>query len=294
MNPRPRIPTRRCTALSIGIVVSWTAAFCEAQSVGPSRGTLVIAGGGGSGKDNVISRRFVELAGGASARIVVIPTAMEGDEIRSGTGGTGPLREAGAKDVTILHTRDRDLADSEEFLAPLRSATGVWIGGGRQWRLADAYLGTNTQRAIEQVLARGGVIGGGSAGATIQGSYLVRGAPEGNTILMSPGHETGFALLKNVAIDQHVIARGRIADMQQVVDAHPELLGLGIDEQTAIVVQGDVFEVIGDSRVVVTDPRHVPAEGGERWYFLDPGDRFDLKARRKLPAGLTMGDGDGL
>jgi len=251
-------------------------------TVGPPKGALVIAGGGGDGREGVISTRFIELAGGPEAPIVVIPTAGEQDEFDDKSGGAQLLRTRGAKNVTVLHTRDRAVADSEAFVKPLQSAKGVWFGGGRQWRLADAYLGTRTQAAVLEVLTRGGVVGGTSAGATIQGSYLVRGAVEGNQVMMSPGHEEGFALLKDVAIDQHVIRRKRIPDLAPVVEKHPQLLGLGIDEKTAIVVQGDRFEVIGDSDVVITDPRRPRVEGEDAWYFLKPGERFDLKSRQKI------------
>ena len=144
-------------------------------------------------------------------------------------------------------------ADSDEFVAPLRAASGVWISGGRQWRLVDSYFNTRTLRELRALLDRGGVIGGTSAGATIQGSYLVRGAREGNQIMMAKGYEEGFGFLKNVAIDQHILARHRENDLVAVIEAHPELLGLGIDEATAIVVQGDRFEVIGKSVVGIYD-----------------------------------------
>ena len=89
--------------------------------------------------------------------------------------------------VTVLHTRDRAEADTETFVAPLKTARGVWFGGGRQWRLVDAYLGTRTQRELEAVLARDGVIGGSSSGATIQGSYLVRATDRTLTLQLSAG-----------------------------------------------------------------------------------------------------------
>ncbi|WP_145027161.1 cyanophycinase [Caulifigura coniformis] len=267
-------------AMLLGLAIPITS---QAETaIGPPKGALVIAGGGGDGKDGVISTRFIELAGGPESPIVVIPTAGEQDEFDDKSGGAQLLRSRGAKNVTVLHTRDRGVADSAEFVKPLQTARGVWFGGGRQWRLADAYLGTRTQAAVLDVLTRGGVVGGTSAGATIQGSYLVRGAVEGNQVMMSPGHEEGFALLKDVAIDQHVIRRKRIPDLAPVVEKHPELLGLGVDEKTAIVVQGDQFEVIGESDVVVTDPRRPRREGEDPWYFLKPGDRFDLKSRAKI------------
>jgi cyanophycinase len=212
--------------------------------------------------------------------MVFIPTAEDG-EPRIKAADTF-LAKAGVKNVTILHTRDRQVADSEEFIAPLKTARAVWFEGGRQWRIADAYLKTRTEKELFHVLARGGVIGGSSAGATIQGSYLVRGAVEGNAVMMAPGHETGLGFLRKSAVDQHVIARHRESDLDQVVDKHPDLLGIGIDESTAIVVHGNTFEVLGKSKVFIHDANYKPGPDGKRYYLLSAGDRFDLKTRRKL------------
>ena len=133
------------------------------------------------------------------------------------------------------------------------------------------------------MLKRGGVIGGSSAGATIQASYLVRGAPEGNQIMMSPGHEQGFAYIRNSAIDQHLLARKRENDMLPVIRKHPHLLGIGIDESTALYVRGNTAEVIGKSKVLFYDIALEKTVGKKFYTTLDPGDRFDLKSRRKLP-----------
>ncbi len=252
--------------------------------VGPASGSLVIVGG--SMHHPQIIERFIALAGGRSAPIVVVPTALGGD-LGDTLDRFGQLfRAAGVEDVTVVHTRDRQRADTEEFTAPLGRARGVWFGGGRQWRLVDAYAGTRAEQAFHDVLARGGVIGGTSAGATIQGSYLVRGAPEGNAIMMSPGHEKGFGFLRGVAIDQHVIARGRQKDMIPVIRAHPDLLGIGIDEDTALVVHGDEAEVIGSSRVLIYDAarwgREAGGDGAPAWISLRPGERFDLGTRRRV------------
>ncbi len=247
----------------------------RAQEVGPENGSLVIVGGGMT--DPAILERFIQLAGGPQANIVVIPTAggeESYDEFYSGLRG---FHNLGAFNLTVLHTNDRAEADSEEFTRPIAEAGGVWFPGGRQWRLADSYLGTRTEDELFKLLDRGGVIGGSSAGATIQGSYLARGDTRTNTIMMGD-HEVGFGFLKDTAIDQHVLRRNRQFDLIEVIRARPELLGIGIDENTAIVVQGDDAQVIGASYVLIYDNQKMVGEEG-LFYFLAPGDSFDLSTR---------------
>jgi cyanophycinase len=264
--------------ISLSLVLSLAGlamAAAPPTSSGPPKGALVVGGGNDV---PAIRAKFVELAGGPDAKVVLIPTASEDDDFPP-EALDGWKRRFGFKNVTVLHTRDRKRADSEEFVKPLRDADAVWFGGGRQWRLVDAYHDTRTQREIEAVLSRGGVIGGSSAGATIQGSYLVRGAPEGNHVMMAEGHEVGFGYLKNVAVDQHLITRNREEDLVPVIQAHPELLGIGLDEPAAIVVRGDTIEVIGRSKVAIYDGKD---HDGKKYFFLDVGDRYDLKARKPL------------
>ena len=170
------------------------------------------------------------------------------------------------------------MANSDAFVEPLRRARGVWFSGGRQWRLADSYLGTKTHEELRALLDRGGVIGGTSAGATIQGSYLARGDTRNNTIMMGD-HEEGMGFLKQTAIDQHLLRRNRQFDLLEIVRAHPDLLGIGIDENTAIVVEGDRFTVIGAGYVAIYDHERALDSGGQ-FYFLAPGDRFDLQSRQ--------------
>jgi cyanophycinase len=169
------------------------------------------------------------------------------------------------------------VADTEAFVAPLTHARGVFFTGGRQWRLADAYLKTRTHKELEALLARGGVIGGSSAGATILGSFLVRGDTKGNELMIGD-HVEGMAFLKNSAIDQHVLRRNRQFDLVEVMKKYPEVLGIGIDEDTAIVVEGDRFEVIGQSYVLVHDKDTAISPHGS-FFFMAPGDRFDLVTR---------------
>jgi cyanophycinase len=259
-----------------------------APRVGPANGHLIVAGGGRLGPE--IMERFIALAGGPDARIVIIPTAGESDEYADNWGGYAVFREAGVRDVTVLHTRDPGVADSDAFSAPLRVATGVWIPGGRQWRLADAYLDTRTLRELFGVLERGGAIGGSSAGASIQASYMVRGAVEGNTIMMAPGHEAGFGFLRNAAVDQHLIARGRQNDLLEVIARYPDLLGIGLDEGTAILVTGDRAEVIGRSLVAFYNTHD---SDGEPYYFLGAGSVFDLGERRIIRGERRSGSETG-
>jgi cyanophycinase len=249
--------------------------------VGPTNGSLVIVGG--SMRDPAIRERFVELAGGSDARIVVVPTAGGREEYNNATCGVASWWRLDVRSVTCLHTMDPAEADTDEFIKPIQDATAVWFNGGRQWRIVDSFGGTRAQEEFVKVLERGGVIGGSSAGATIQGSYLVRGDTSGNTIMMGD-HQVGFGYLRNTAIDQHVLRRNRQFDLIEVIEAHPELLGIGIDENTAIVVQGDEFEVIGASYVLIYDNESTVGDGG-KFYFIPPGGRFNLATREAVRGG---------
>lgn len=260
------------------------------HSAGPAKGTLILDGGG---MIDLVKNLFVERAGGSKARIVVIPTAAS--SIRFGEQkiildpdwprdrSEWKAYEAylkqwfGADDVILIHTRDRKVANSKEFSAPLRNATGVVLGAGNSGRLADTFLGTHTQNELESLLARGGVIFGSSAGAIIQGSYTVRGRPD-KPLLMAAGHERGFAFMKNVAINPHLTQARRDNELINVIDAHPNLLGIGIDEDAALVVEGNRFEVIGTGRVAIYDNQK---REGSWYYWLKSGDRFDLSTWTK-------------
>lgn len=247
-----------------------------AQTTGPVRGSLVVVGGGM--RDLDILHRFAELAGGHDAPIVVISTASGAESYDQYWEGLEQFKQAGFTNLSLIHTYDPEEADTEEFAAPIRTAQGVWFTGGRQWRLADSYLDTEVHEALIELLARDGVVGGSSAGATILGSYLARGDTSSNTIMMGD-HEEGFGFIENVAIDQHLLRRNRQFDLLEIINAKPELLGIGLDEDTAIVVQGNQFEVIGQSYAVIYDHEHIQ-ETGVQFYFLEPGDEFNLRTRQ--------------
>ena len=262
--------------------------FEEDTLIGPSSGSLVIVGG--AMRDSTIALKFIELAGGMDASIVVIPTAS-GQDNPDPEQYTRFLKRLGATNVKMIHTTDPKIADTEEFVKPIREASGVWFGGGRQWRIVDAYGGTLSEKEFQKVLERGGVIGGSSAGATIQGTYLARGDTGANTIMMGD-HERGFDYLKKSAIDQHLLKRNRQFDLIEIIKAHPDLLGIGLDENTAIVVKGNIMEVIGQSYVAIFDSNlweeNLPdekeslLENGGKFFLLAPGDKFDLYHRKAV------------
>lgn len=271
------------------LLVSLTANAQENLTTGPENGSLVIMGGGRV--VDTILKRYVALAGGINAPMVVIPTAGGNANYDQDYYFAKQLREFGVKKVTVLHTYDKKEADTETFTKPLLDAKAVWFGGGRQWRLVDSYLGTKTEKLIWVVLNKGGVVGGSSAGATIQGSYLARGDTKNNQIMMGD-HEEGFGFIKNIAIDQHVMARNRQFDMFDIIEKKPELLGIGIDERTAIIVQGDTFDVIGQGKVLIYDGTFWSQEGSELknlpskenlFYALQMTDSYNLRERKVIP-----------
>ena len=283
--------------LTLTIALSAPIAAQQATEYGPATGTLVIVGGGSTAGTGIMER-FIELGGGAEeGRFVIVPTAggnydREGnlrvfDEDRV----LASWRERGVMNVSMLHTHDAKLADTEAFSADLVQATAVWFNGGRQWNIVASYAGTRTYDLFHEVLERGGVIGGSSAGATIQGEYLVRGATEGSQIVMTDeeNHQLGFEFLRKSAIDQHINARMRWDDIIPVIEQQPHLLGIGLSEGTAIIVTGDTFEVMGKWMGAVHDNTRTYQPWQKPYFVLAPGDAYDMKARRivKLGDGTT-------
>ena len=270
----------RLLGASASLLIAAAPCYAQSTRVGPARGSVLVVGGGSLGPD--VLGKFVELAGGPDALIIDVPTAGGDSVYAADWQGTRSLKQAGARHVVVLHTIDKRLADSDSFAAVIGRAGGVWFEGGRQWHLVDSYAGTKTEKAFHALLARGGVVGGSSAGASILASYLLRGAREGNAVIMAPGYEKGFAFLRGVAIDQHVVARERLPDLaDSLMPRHPELLGISEDEGTAWFVRGDTAEIIGRNKAFVYGGRE-PNDAGKPFLTLYPGDRYDLGARRVL------------
>lgn len=262
---------------------------------GPEKGSLVIIGGNvGSQRD--IWEKFTELAGGKDKAVLVVVTTATGDSAAFDQKGVEEVkRQTGIRNVTLLHTSDIKEANSEKFIAPLKKATAVYFEGGRQWRIADSYLNTLTHQAFIDVLSRGGVIAGSSAGATILGSFLWRGDTRGAHILVGD-HTQGLGFLKNSAIDQHLLVRNRQFDLVDFIRQSPELIGIGLDEATAVWVQQDTLQVLGKSFVAIYDDAHIihdsnqhVANGRENFsassgpfFFLKNGQKYDLAARKVI------------
>lgn len=260
------------------------------STIGPENGHLVIVGG--NLKSEKIWKRIISLADGP---IVVIPTAGGDPTYNDSFAAAVTLRSLGAQNVTVLHTYDPLVANTTEFIAPLLSAKGIFFGGGRQWRLVDAYAGTKAEAAFQSVLDRGGVISGSSAGASIIGSFLARGDTQNNTVMIGD-HTIGFGYLKNAAVDQHVLVRNRHFDMFNILDVYPELLGVAIDEDTALVVKGNEAEILGSTYALIYDGGFWSREAGgteslpepnRRFYFLKEGDRYDLGLRKVIETNAT-------
>jgi cyanophycinase len=295
--------TRLSLVLAVlALTASWPLAqTADTPEYGPAKGTLVIVGGGnlnGSG----IEEKFIELAGGKDKNFVIVPTAGGN---RNADGSLiayeeqkiiAPWVKLGLTHVRMLHTADPKVADTEEFAKALRDANAVWFNGGRQWNVVDSYANTLTYREFHKVLERGGVIGGSSAGATIQGDYLVRGDTSGANVMMTaePTHQKAFQFLRKVAIDQHINTRNRWDDLIPVIKKYPDLLGIGLSEATAIIVHGDRFEVMGAWKVAVHDDTRLYQPWEKPYYVLSVGDVYNMKTRKieKLGIGARGRGGD--
>ncbi len=241
-----------------------------------SGGTLLIVGGGQlSGQ---IRQRFVDLAGGHDAKIVVIPAESINEESRIQYRDSWLLYDV--KSVDVLHAESRTQADDPEFSRVLETATGVWLGGGQQTWLAAWYGRTRVETRLKELLGRNGVIGGTSAGAAVMSRVMIAGGRDQPTM----GH--GFDLIPGAVIDQHFIKRNRMARLQTVLEQHPDLIGFGIDEGTALQygVEKGRFQVLGQSSVVACVMRKsAEKEKAPKLHlqFLNPGDESDVERLRR-------------
>ncbi|MGZ0170553.1 MAG: cyanophycinase [Planctomycetales bacterium] len=252
--------------------------FVGATSPASADDGILVVVGGGTIPDTVIDR-FVELAGSDEARLVVIPTASSDGGLATSETIAELWGSRGINHTDLLHTRDRNQANDDAFVKPLKDATAVWISGGQQSRLAAAYVGTRVQAELQALLKRGGVIGGSSAGAAIQSGVMIE---SGNLV---PKISRGLDLIPNTIIDQHFLRRNRMNRLIEAVNQHPDRMGIGIDESTAAIVHGNRAEVVGDSYVTIVSSSEARPLAMQT---LRAGDQFELtgvteKADKKPP-----------
>ncbi len=265
-------------AVSAGVLgrsLAGTAITAKAATFAPygsKGGALMICGGGSLPED--VRQRFIELAGGVkNAKIVVIPTAhASADAANVETVYLKPWRDRGVETIAILHTRSRAKADDPAFVNLLKGATAVWISGGKQSNLANAYGGTEVERQLKLLLERGGIIGGTSAGAAIMTRVMIE---SGRT---DAREGKGFDLLADAIVDQHFLKRKRVDRLVKVLSKHPGLIGFGIDEGTAMLVRSNHLTVLGESYVVACLPGVGTAT--PKLEFLRKGDEADLASLR--------------
>lgn len=239
------------------------------------RGSLVIAGGGAL--PNVIYERFLELGGGDKASLVIIPSASVIANSPDVLERLPIWKQLHPGPITVLHAETREKSCEVGFCKPLETATAVWFIGGDQNLIAERYLGTPVEPALHRVLERGGVIGGTSAGAAIMSRVMIAG---GRT---TPMMATGLGFLPNTIVDQHFLKRNRKDRLHAALKLHPQLVGVGIDEDTALVCRPEGYEVIGNSSVLLC--LGATANRKEITEALPTGQKFDLRPWTVAAAG---------
>jgi cyanophycinase len=215
------------------------------------KGKLIIVGGG-TMPDSLFTF-FANFCGGKDQPIVYIPTATSDEKYIQEGGHLLKFTTRGFTNVSTIHTRDKVIADDPKNIELIKNAKGIFFGGGDQDLIAAAYGGTRLYTEFLNLLERGGVIMGTSAGATIMGSLLVGGDARKDLTKPFP-FQPAFSFVKNMAIDQHVLARNRQFDLIPVIEKYQNQIGVAIDESTAIIVEAGQFRVWGLSYALIYDP----------------------------------------
>jgi cyanophycinase len=288
--------------LCLAVVLAAAGALAQAPR---TSGDLILIGGGD--KPDEAMRKFVELAGGPQSPIVVIPTASTERSTRKYYAKQF-REELGCTAATVLDIRKREDAMRPDFVEAVASARGIFFGGGDQVRITTALLDTPVGKAIAEAFARGAVVGGTSAGTACQSGPMITGEGDftvirANAVELKPG----FGFFRGVIVDQHFVARQRSNRLISVILEHPDLLGVGVDEDTAVWVRPDgTFRVIGKGSVMVIDPggasirRGVEAGGKDllgvhdlRVHVLLDGEEYDPVKRAVIVRGGAGGERSG-
>jgi len=275
----------------------------ETEHARVAQGPVMPIGGAegknGNGSEEILMR-FLDMAGGGKARVLVVPTASEVPE-EVANEYVEAFTKLGAKSVEVLDVKEREDANSPEALEMIQRATGIYISGGAQSRLVELLTGTTSMEAIRNANRSGVVVAGTSAGASVLASHMILG---GTGVAGNSGDAAarknmvemvaGFGLLEDVIVDQHFSERGRMGRLLSVFAANPGLLSIGLDEDTAVVIDNGILEVLGSGMVTVINGRDAKSDYFEReagevltvadshLFVLGPGRKFDLLARKAL------------
>ncbi len=239
---------------------------------------------------SVVLRRFVRLAGGRHSRIVVIPTASSFADEAQEMYRTVFTRIGAGSDITVVHPSSRKASSDPQLVERIDNATGVFMSGGSQLKLSQRIVGTPVGDAIHRAYQRGAVIAGTSAGASIMSRFMIALGREGLTPRQRTSQiSAGLGLLDDVIVDQHFNERARYGRLMAMVAMSPNLLGMGIDENTAAIVTDETsFEVIGAGAVFVVDARDATTDApdarrgapllvsGAVVHSLPAGSTFDI------------------
>ncbi|MCA9653747.1 MAG: cyanophycinase [Myxococcales bacterium] len=259
--------------------------------------------GGAEDKDGnpVILQRFVELSGGARARIAIIPTASMLET--TGARYEQIFAGLGAGQARALDYRRRDDAHDPQRLAWLREATGIFLTGGNQLRISTILGGTDVARAIRRANASGIPVGGTSAGAAILSEHMIAFGRSGSTpIAGGVSLAPGFGLTNRVVIDQHFRERDRLGRLLAALAYNPFAVGIGLDEDTAAFIDpNDVLQVVGRGSITILDASRLEhssmgsAEDGDsicitgiKLHVITDGGSYDLHRRIATPPPSTI------
>jgi cyanophycinase len=280
--------------------VGLSAAVASAPSRRVSQGPVMPIGGAEETEPGgEILGRFVDLAGGKKAHIAIIPTASD-DPQRSGEGYATLFREMGVKEADWLRVERREDANAEPALVLLREATGIYITGGNQARLVQLLVGTLVMECIRMRNADGVVVAGTSAGASILSALMMAGGTgiggDSNGAAARKGMVdvvAGFGLLQDIIIDQHFSQRGRMGRLLSVFAGTPGLIGIGLDEDTAVLIDREgTLEALGSNMVTIVDGRNTISDyfdrqngevltiTGSSLHVLSDGRQFDVDVRQ--------------
>lgn len=275
------------------MVININQAQMGSHSPTTSQGQLVIIGGAEDKQgDCKILREFVRRAGGRQAKIVVMTVATELPK-EVGDNYIQVFERLGAEQVRVVDTDSREEAEAPETLAAIQEATGVFFTGGKQDRITKYIKGTKLDQLLHQLYAQGLIIAGTSAGASMMSdAMIVEGEAETHPRIEIVETDDGLSFMPEAVIDQHFAQRGRLGRLLSAVAEQPHLLGIGIDENTAIVVSGGQMTVIGEGAVTIVDLQDLiysnlhnllKDEGlalcGVKLHILPDGYTFDINSR---------------